>query len=215
MRAGRLGVTALVVTAIALTSVSAVAGAAGKAPAPEGYVRVPVEEAGFSVVVPEAWEPVVITRKDARKVLRHNQQLEELGVSADTAVSSPLTAGWDEDGDGFAERYLNVDTSAEAFVLPDPDELSEMLDRESKGLMREVSARRTRVGGRAGLVNEYDMDLTRADGVAVSVHAEVYWVVLHSPTVVALQFVRPSDRVDPEFDEQIATVVASVKATKR
>jgi hypothetical protein len=57
---------------------------------PPGYQRVPVKEAGISILVPDTWEITAYTRKQAQAMLDANPQLAEQGATVDDILKSPF-----------------------------------------------------------------------------------------------------------------------------
>jgi hypothetical protein len=202
-RAGRI-MGAIVFGALALS-----AGSVGTATAAtsDGYQRVPVEGAPLTIAVPDDWELRPITRAGAKVILKENPQLADQGVTVEQLLATPLTTGWDADGDGYFDRYLTVQLT-DAPSLPSPSELESGFAAQSG--VSDVEATRTTVAKKPAMLVEYTQSLSRDDGAPLIAYGTTYMFFPRAGHAVMLQFFRTSE-ADAELPAIARTMVKSVK----
>ena len=177
-------------------------------PVPTGYGRVAVKSAGISFLIPDTWEVVQYTRKQAKQLLAANPSLAARGVTVDDFLQSPFNARWDADGDGYPERSVDVQIYPGLHTLPSPTEFRSELSGAFKG----VTVKRALVAKKPALVASYTGSAVREDGTSAVMSAQLYMFL--GPSFPVHMAFSQGDPSDTEFDEITATIMGSIKLSR-
>jgi hypothetical protein len=170
-------------------------------PVPDGYHKVTVKKAGFSIAVPDGWLTLDLTRKDIDKAFKQMRESSpELAASLPENASTLTAQGlklFAQDASGGGSN-VNVIASPLVASRPTPEAVRGLL----KDAVPNVEVKKTRVAG----VRAVEAAGTFAIG-ATTVHSTSYFV-LGKSGLLQITF---SGLEDGRQDPTVQTMIGSLK----
>ena len=173
--------------------------------AADGYQRQPIQEAKISILIPDDWTIYGLTRKEVKQILKQNPDLK---LDATEITDSAFDAKWDGDGDGYPDRWMDVNVARGVRELPTPTQAeADFAANLPQGGSAE--AKRGSVAGKEAIVTTFGLpSIVRDDGSSIAVTGTQYAFIGKTGVVLLGFYGIPGDS---EFERVIGTMIRSVK----